>query len=120
MRSQTGRGNSFRSLLILFICGWLTSIGIHDHRSIAWSDERDPAFDFLATKLTIFSRADRKIIGHGCYRSSRSAGTDLIRGENKYLDGARDVELDYLKPIRTIIGTTSVACTTAITKVRIF
>jgi hypothetical protein len=83
---------------MLFICGWLTSIGIHDHRSIAWSNERDPAFDFLATKLTIFSRADRKIIGHGWYRSSRSAGTDLIRGENKYLDGARDVELDYLKP----------------------
>jgi len=62
------------------------------------SDEHDRAFDFLATKLTIFSAADRLIIGHGRYSSSRSDGTDLIRGENKYLDGARDIELDYLKP----------------------
>ena len=61
-------------------------------------DEHDPAFDFLATNLTIFSAADRQIVGHGRYSSSRSDGTDLIRGENKYLDGARDIELDYLKP----------------------
>ena len=98
MRSQTGRENNFRSLLILFLGGWLTLIGIHDRRSIAWSDERDPVFDFLATNLTIFSAADRQIIGHGRYSSSSSAGTDLIRGENQYLNGARDVELDYLKP----------------------
>jgi hypothetical protein len=64
---------------------------MHDHRSIAWSDERDPAFDFLATNVTIFSAADRQIIGHARYSSSRSDDTDLIRVENKYLDGARDI-----------------------------
>jgi len=73
-------------------------IGIHGRQSIAWSDEHDPAFDFLATNLTIFSAADRRIIGHGRYSSSRSGGTDLVRAENEYLDGARDLELDYLKP----------------------
>jgi hypothetical protein len=52
----------------------------------------------LATNLTIFSIPDRQIIGHARYSRSRSDGTDLIRGENIYLDGARDVELDYLKP----------------------
>src|ERR1039458_3388933 len=98
MRSQRGRANNYRSLVIPFICGWLTLIGIHARRSIAWSDERDPAFDFLATNLTIFSAADRRIIGHRRYSSSRTDSTDIIRGENKYLDGASDVELDYLKP----------------------
>jgi hypothetical protein len=98
MRFQRDRENNFRSMLILFVCGWLTLIGIHDQRSIAWSTERDPAFDFLATNLTIFSPTGRQIIGHGRYSSSKSDSTDLIRGENKYLDGARDVELDHLKP----------------------
>jgi hypothetical protein len=98
MRSQRGRENSFRFVVMPFICGWLTLIGIQDQPSVAWGDERDYAFDFLATNLTIFSVADRQIIGHGRYNSSRTAGTDLIRGENKYLDGASDLELDYLKP----------------------
>jgi len=80
------------------ICGWLILIGIRFHGSIARSDERDTSFDFLATNLTIYSPTDRHLIGHAQYTSSRSDGTDLIRGENKYLDGARDVELDYLKP----------------------
>jgi phospholipid/cholesterol/gamma-HCH transport system substrate-binding protein len=60
-------------------------------------DELDPAFNFNATNLTIFSATDGQIIGHGRYSSSRSGGTDLIRGENKYLDGASEIELDYLK-----------------------
>jgi len=82
-----------------FVCGWLILIGVHDLWSIASCDARDRAFDFLATNLTIFSAADRQIIGHARYSSSRgSDGTDLIRGENKYLDGAHDIELDYLKP----------------------
>jgi hypothetical protein len=98
MSSRRGRENHVLSPLIFFIWGWLVLIGIHDRRSIAWSDERDPAFDFLATNLTIFRPTDRQIIGHARYSSSKSDGTDLIRGENKYLDGARDVELDYLRP----------------------
>lgn len=84
--------------MVFFVCGWLALIGIHDQRSIAWSGEHDPAYDFLATNLTIFNAADGQIIGHGQYTTSRSDGTDLIRGENKYLDGARDIELDNLKP----------------------
>ena len=100
MRSRRGSENDF-SALLLFLAGWLTLVGIHDQRSIAWGDEYDPAFDFLATNLTIFSAADRHIIGHGEYRSSVSDGTTLIRGENKYLDGARDVELVAEAPRRT-------------------
>ena len=92
MRRDRRSGNTFRSLLIAFICGWLTLIG-----SIVRSDELDSAFDFSATKLTIFSVPDRKIIGHSVIGSKNNA-TNLIRGESIYLDGARDLELDYLKP----------------------
>jgi hypothetical protein len=98
MRCRRGGKHSFLSALILFGCGWLTLVGVHDRQSIAWSDERDPAFDFLATNLSIFNHARGQLIGHGRYSSARSDGTDLIRGENRYLDGARDLELDYLRP----------------------
>lgn len=98
MRSRRDRESVRRPLLTLLVCGWLTFVGIQDQRSIAWGDEHDRAFDFLATNLTIFSAADRHIIGHGRYSSSMSDGTALIRGENKYIDGARDLELDFLKP----------------------
>ena len=60
--------------------------------------EYDPAFNFPATNLTIFSTVDRRMIGRGRYSSAKIGSTDLIRGENKYLDGAHDIELDYLKP----------------------
>jgi len=98
MRFQGGREDSFHSPLVLFICGWFILIGILDQSSIAGSTEHDAAFDFLATNLTIFSAAGRQIIGHAHYSSSRSDDTELIRGESNYLNGARDVELDYLKP----------------------
>lgn len=98
MSSRRDRESVRRPLLTLLVCGCLAFVGIQDQRSIAWGDEHDRAFDFLATNLTIFSAADRHIIGHGRYSSSMSDGTVLIRGENKYLDGARDLELDYLKP----------------------
>lgn len=97
MRCQKGCENNFLSLLLPLVCGLLTLTVIHDRRSMTWADESDHAFDFLATNLTIFSAGDRRIIGHGRYSSSRSDGTDLIRGENEYLDGARDIELDYLR-----------------------
>jgi hypothetical protein len=73
---------------------------IHNQQDLAHAhgDEGNAAFLFLGTNLTIFSADDKKIIGHGRYSSSRSGNTDLIRGENKYLDGASDLELDYLKP----------------------
>ena len=88
--------NNFPTLLMVLICGLLTSFAVRNR--IVWADEHDPAFDFLATNLTIFDPADGRVIGHGRYSSSRSEGNNLIRGENKYLDGARDLELDYLKP----------------------
>lgn len=94
---QRGKDWSIRFTLIFLIGGLLVLFGINGVRSNAWSDDHDPAFDFLATNLTIFSGADGHIIGHAQYSSSRSDGIDLIRGESKYLDGACDLELDYLK-----------------------
>src|ERR1700722_7783454 len=67
-------------------------------------DEHDPAFDFLATDLTIFSATDRRIIGQGRYSSSRSDGTELIRGENNYLDGARDIKPKQCPQMRNSSG----------------
>jgi hypothetical protein len=94
----TSKNNHFGALLIPFICGLLILIGILNCPDIAESDERGPAFDFANTNLSIFSRPGKQLIGHGRYSSSRSADIDLVRAENKYLDGASDLELDYLKP----------------------
>ncbi len=96
MQCERAIETNFRTVVMILICGLLTSTAIHNR--IVWAEESDPAFDFLATNLTIFDPADGHVIGHGRYTSSRSGGNNLIRGENKYLDGARDLELDYLKP----------------------
>jgi len=84
MKSQRGEENDFRACGAIFslVCGWLTLVGIHDQRSNAWSNERDPAFDFLAANLTILSGARGQVIGHGRYSSSRSDSACVIRGED--------------------------------------
>jgi len=55
------------------------------------------AFDFPAADLTIFSADGKQVIGHGRYTISRTDDTELLRGENNYLDGDHDVELESLK-----------------------
>ena len=60
-------------------------------------DANSPASDFPATDLIIFSADGNHVIGHGRYTISRTDDTEILRGENQYLDGEHDVELERLK-----------------------
>ena len=54
-------------------------------------------YDFLPTDLTIFSPHEKQIIGHGRYSVSQTDGTEVVQGENEYLDGRHDQELERLQ-----------------------
>ncbi len=49
---------------------------------------------FPATRLTIFSADGKQVIGHGLYSLSRNYDTDTLRGENFFLNGEHDVEVE--------------------------
>lgn len=53
--------------------------------------------DFPATELNIFSADGKQLVGHGSYSLSRTDDTELLRGENQYLNGEHDIELDRLQ-----------------------
>ena len=57
----------------------------------------DSAFDFLPTDLTIFDPHEKQIIGHGRYSVTQTNGTEVVQGENEYLDGRHDQELERLR-----------------------
>ena len=92
------RITGFRFWLIPVICGWMILIGIREGGKVAWGDEGALAFDFRPTTLTVFSAVGTKRIGQVHYSSSKSDGADVVRGEASYVDGIRELELEYLKP----------------------
>ena len=57
----------------------------------------DSAFDFLPTDLTIFDPHEKQVIGHGRYSVTQTNGTEVVQGENEYLDGRYDQELERLR-----------------------
>jgi hypothetical protein len=72
-------------------------IGAGSAKALESSANPDSAFDFLPTALTIFSPTDRRVIGHGRYSVTETDGTEVVQGENEYLDGTYDRELERLK-----------------------
>jgi len=83
------------SLLVALVAPVLTGAG--SSHALEPAVETGSAFDFLPTELTIFDPADRQVIGHGRYSVSTTEGVEVVEGENEYLDGRRDRELERLK-----------------------
>ena len=53
--------------------------------------------DFPAANLTIFSADGKQVIGYGTYAVTATDDEETLRGENRYLDGEYDTELEHLK-----------------------
>ncbi len=83
------------ALLAALMSPVLTGAG--SAKDLESSVNSDSAFDFLPTALTILSPTDRRVIGHGRYSVTETDGTEVVQGENEYLDGRHDRELERLK-----------------------
>ncbi len=59
------------------------------------------AFDwssFPPMQFTIYDANGKRMVGHSFYRIEQDAGSYIIHGENHYLDGEYDIEIDRLSP----------------------
>ena len=69
---------------------------------VSWSrvDEAvaQSEFELSSTDVTIFAPDSAQVIGHGHYKLSHIDGFDLVEGENKYLDGEYDREVQRVQP----------------------
>lgn len=83
------------SLLVALVAPVFTGAG--SSNALEPAVEPESAFDFLPTEITIFDPDDRRVIGHGRYSVTETDGTEVVQGENVYLDGRRDWELERLK-----------------------
>ena len=55
-------------------------------------------FDISATDTTILAPDSNLVIGHGHYEVLHKNGLDLVKGENRYLDGEYDLEEQTVRP----------------------
>ena len=62
------------------------------------ADDAD-AFDLSATDVTILNPDSRQVIGHGHYQVTHLDGAALFEGENRYLDGEYDREVQRVERI---------------------
>lgn len=54
--------------------------------------------DFRPTDLAIVSADRKQVIGHGRYTTEQAGGVEIVKGENRYLNGEYDLEVDRLQP----------------------
>lgn len=54
--------------------------------------------DFRPADLAILSADHERIIGHARYTIEQAGGVEIVKGENRYLDGEYDLEVDRLQP----------------------
>ena len=85
------------ALLDALMAPILTSAGASNALEPSVDPEFESAFDFLPTDVTIFSPHEGQVIGHGRYRVTETDGIEVIQGENEYLDGRNDRELERVK-----------------------
>lgn len=62
---------------------------------IASAAELQDAFDLATTDVTILDTKSLQVIGHGHYQVTRRDGAVLFEGENRYLDGEYDREVQH-------------------------
>ncbi len=55
------------------------------------------AFDAAPQTFTILSADGQQVLGHANYQIQAAPGGAVLSGENRYLDGERDVERDVIK-----------------------
>ncbi len=60
--------------------------------------DRPAVADSFAADLNIFSPDGKRLLGHARYTISSNDGTELLRGESRYLDGEHDIEVERFKP----------------------
>ncbi len=60
--------------------------------------EAQSGFQLSATDVTILAPDSEEVIGEGHYRLTHVDGLDVVEGENKYLDGEFDRELQSVRP----------------------
>lgn len=55
------------------------------------------AFDLTTSDVTILDSDSRQVIGHGHYKVTHLDGASLFEGENRYLDGEYDREVQRVE-----------------------
>jgi len=66
---------------------------------VASAADSADAFDLAATDVTIINPDSRQVIGHGHYKVTHLNGATLLEGENRYLDGEYDREVQRVERI---------------------
>jgi hypothetical protein len=61
------------------------------------SADQPNAFELAATDVTILNPDSLQVIGHGHYHVTHLEGADLFEGENNYLDGEHDSEVQRVE-----------------------
>ncbi len=85
------------ALLDALMTSILTGAGSSNALEPSVDPESESAFDFLPSDVTIFSPHEGQIIGHGHYSVTQMDGIEVVQGENEYLDGRHDRQLERLK-----------------------
>jgi len=86
----------FRTLTIVSIISICTAVALRA-ASIGLAADSSQAFEFRNTDVTIFSPETNRIIGYGHYRVLSVGRRERIRGENEFLNGEHDVEVEHLE-----------------------
>ncbi len=71
----------------------LFAISAFDVASVAFAADGAEVFDLSNTELTILNPDTREVLGHGHYKVTREGGAMRFDGENRFLDGEYDHEV---------------------------
>ncbi len=65
---------------------------------VAFAGDDSGIFDLAATDITILNPESKEVLGHAHYKVTHQDGAILFEGENRFLDGEYDHEVERVEP----------------------